>query len=111
MKTIKLYLVALVLIFASESCKKDVCTTCNYTIKGVNESTQEVVHNESGEYLEEIDNSSCEMSLNDYEDKKRSELQSSIDYQNSLNPRIEVGSDFLSIDTWDESYSYTISCE
>ncbi len=110
MKKYKIHLLSLLFLVICISCKKNECSRCYYTVKGVNSENGEVVYEDSGEYLEEAEESGCEMSLEDYESKKEKELKLFVDYQNGLNPRVGFGLDFMSVKTWDEVYSYTIKC-
>ena len=99
------------LLFAFSSCvKKDECTTCKYTLKGVHSETGEIIYSDSGEYSEELEETDCEMERGFYEEQTKDALQTFIDYQHALNPRIEVNYDDMSLIQWDEKYNYTVNC-
>jgi len=89
----------LLIIAVLSSCKKDVCTTCTYSITAINT------------YSEEEEEAGCEMTTEDYQNEKESELTNTIDYENALNPIMELDPETGDINFHDEVYTYTLNCK
>jgi hypothetical protein len=101
----------LLIIAVLSSCKKDVCTICTYSITAINTSTDEIAYSEEGTYSEEEEEAGCEMTTEDYQNEKESELTNTIDYENALNPIMELDPETGDIDFHDEVYTYTLNCK
>jgi len=107
----KYLVLSLAILISLSACNKDKCSSCDWTMTGVHATTGDNTYTGAGTYNEVDSQAGCEISHEDFEQAKKDQMQESVDFQHALNPRIEMDINTGMPIMWDESYTYTVTCE